>query len=172
MRCAIQANFNRLLDVARETFKENIADIYQLGRELSEAHGLPLALVYQDSGFIFQLKKSEVEGELPAEFINVTEKKGRVVFSTLDLVSLSLRTGHHLDFRAHHRPSIKKKRNARMKDALDEVMSLSDKLLTPSCVRFSNVLMRFNRIIRELVESIVTHIGALYKASEAVSLIW
>ena len=83
-----EANFNRLLDVARETFKENVADIYELGRELSEAHGLPLALVYQDGGFIFQLKKSEVEGELPAEFINVTEKKGRVVFSTLDLVRL------------------------------------------------------------------------------------
>jgi len=75
-----------LLDVARETFKENIADIYQLGRELSEAHGLPLALVYQDSGFILQLKKSELEAELPVEFINVTEKKGRVTFSTLDLV--------------------------------------------------------------------------------------
>ncbi|KAF9648246.1 hypothetical protein BDM02DRAFT_3096843 [Thelephora ganbajun] len=129
---AVKANFNRLLDVARETFKENVADIYQLGRELSEAHGLPLALVYQDGGFIFQLKKSEVESELPAEFINIMEKKGRVVLSTLDL----------------------KKRNARMKDALDEVMSLSDKL-----------------IIRELVGSIISHIGALYKASEAVALL-
>ena len=56
---------------------------------MSEAHGLPLVLVYQDSGFIFQLKKSEVEGELPVLFINVTEKKGRVAFSTLDLVRLS-----------------------------------------------------------------------------------
>lgn len=85
-----KANFNRLLDVARETFKENIADIYELGRELSEAHALPLCLVYQDSGFIFQLKKLEVEGELPAEFINITEKKGGIVFSTLDLVCLGL----------------------------------------------------------------------------------
>lgn len=85
---SLEANFNRLLDVARETYKENVADIYELGRELSEAHGLPLGLVYQDSGFIFQLKKSEVEGGLPAEFINVTHKKGRIVFSTLDLVRL------------------------------------------------------------------------------------
>jgi hypothetical protein len=96
-----QANFNRLLDVARETFKENIADIYELGRELSEAHGLPLALVYQDSGFIFQLKKSEVEGELPAEFINVTEKKGRIVFSTLDLVRLYFVINNISDSSAH-----------------------------------------------------------------------
>ena len=49
--------------------------------------------MYQDSGFIFQLKKSEVEGELPAEFINVTEKKGRIAFSTLDLVRPSFWTG-------------------------------------------------------------------------------
>ena len=91
--CDPEANFNRLLDVARETFKENVADIYQLGRELSEAHGLPLALVYRDSGFVFQLKKSEAEDELPTEFINVTQKKGRVVFSTLDLVRLSLSIG-------------------------------------------------------------------------------
>lgn len=91
--CNTEANFNRLLDVARETFKENVADIYQLGRELSEAHGLPLALVYRDSGFIFQLKKLEAEDELPAEFINVTQKKGRVVFSTLDLVRLSSSIG-------------------------------------------------------------------------------
>lgn len=83
----LQANFNRLLDVARETFKENVTDIYHLGRELSETHGLPLALVYRDSGFVFQLKKSEAEDDLPAEFINITQKKGRVMFSTLDLVS-------------------------------------------------------------------------------------
>jgi len=127
--CNPEANFNRLLDVARETFKENVTDIYQLGRELSEAHGLPLVLVYQDSGFIFQLKKSEVEGELSPEFINVTEKKGRITFSTLDLVCLSLGVRDFPHSGVHHCPSaIKKKRNARMKDALDEVMSLSDKL--------------------------------------------
>ena len=99
-----EANFNRLLDVARETFKENVADIYELGRELSEAHGLPLALVYQDSGFIFQLKKSEVEGELPVEFINVTEKKGKIVFSTLDLVRLSFVVRSFPDPSAHRCP--------------------------------------------------------------------
>ena len=100
--CHPKANFNRLLDVARETFKENVADIYQLGRELSETHGLPLALVYQDSGFIFQLKKSETEDELPVEFINVTEKKGKVAFSTLDLVCPLLGIRDFSHFSGHH----------------------------------------------------------------------
>ena len=51
-------------------------------------------------------------------------------------------------------------------------MSLSDKLSTPPCLRSRNILTGYSRIIRELVDSIVSHIGALYKASEAVSLVW
>ena len=49
--------------------------------------------MYQDRGFVFQLKKSEGEDELPADFINVVQKKGKVVFSTLDLVRLSSSIG-------------------------------------------------------------------------------
>ena len=59
-----------------------------------------------------------------------------------------------------------------MKDALDEVMSLSDRLFLLPCIRSQDILMCSARIIRELVGSIRNHIGALYKASEAVSLVW
>jgi DNA mismatch repair protein MSH4 len=83
----IQANFNRLLDVARETFKENVGDIYQLNRDLTERHNIPIALVYQESGFVFSLKKSELEGELPSVFINVTNRRGKFLFSSMELVS-------------------------------------------------------------------------------------
>jgi hypothetical protein len=58
-----------------------------------------------------------------------------------------------------------------MKDALDEVMSLSDKLFPPPCLLSRNTLTHLCRIIRDLIGSIVSHIGALYKASEAVSLL-
>ncbi|KIP02571.1 hypothetical protein PHLGIDRAFT_26530 [Phlebiopsis gigantea 11061_1 CR5-6] len=128
---AVKANHNRLLDVARETYKENVGDIFTLNSALSEEHGLPLTLVYQDSGFVFTLKKSDLEGELPSGFVNVSAKKGKWVFSSVEL----------------------KKRNARMKDALDESLILSD------------------RIIQDLVADIVVDIGALYKASEAVALL-
>lgn len=59
-----------------------------------------------------------------------------------------------------------------MKDALDEVMSLSDRLFPLPRVRSQNILTCSGRIIRELVGSVRNHIGALYKASEAVSLVW
>ncbi|KAF9466889.1 muts domain V-domain-containing protein [Collybia nuda] len=128
---AVKANRNRLLDVARETYKENVGDIFELNRALSENHELPLSLLYQDSGFVFTLKKSDLEGELPKGFINVVMKKGKWMFSTIEL----------------------KKMNARMKDALDETLILSDK------------------IVQDLVAEILASVGALYKASEAVALL-
>ncbi|TFY64076.1 hypothetical protein EVJ58_g2870 [Rhodofomes roseus] len=84
---AVKANCNRLLDVARETYKENLGDIFTLNRDLSERHNLPLSLVYQDTGFVFALKKNELEGDLPKGFVNVTMQKGRWLFSSIELAS-------------------------------------------------------------------------------------
>lgn len=104
---AVRANRNKLLDVARETYKENVGDIYQLNKTLSDEHELPITLMYQDSGFVFVLKKSVLDGELPRGFINVSSRKGKWLFSSLEL----------------------KKLNARMKDALDETLILGDKII-------------------------------------------
>ncbi|KAF7307828.1 MutS 4 [Mycena kentingensis (nom. inval.)] len=130
---AVKANCNRLLDVARETYKENVQDIFALNSKLGEMHDLPLTLTYQDSGFVFTLRKTDLpEGQsLPRGFINAQLKRNKWTFSSMDL----------------------KKMNARMKDALDETLVLSEK------------------IIDELVAEILVDIGALYKASEAVALL-
>lgn len=88
---AVKANYNCLLDVARETFKENVGDIFQLNRDLCDQHELSIQLVYQENGFVFTLKKTELEEtgkvELPKGFVNVTSKKGKWVFETMELVS-------------------------------------------------------------------------------------
>ncbi|KAJ7874954.1 DNA mismatch repair protein MutS, partial [Mycena olivaceomarginata] len=128
---AVKANCNRLLDVARETYKENVGDIVALNRSLSEAHSLPLSLLYQETGFVFTLRKDDLGDELPRGFINATLKKGKWSFTSMDL----------------------KKMNAKMKDALDETLILSE------------------RIIHDLVADILVDVGALYKASEAVALL-
>ncbi|KAF7762129.1 hypothetical protein Agabi119p4_8722 [Agaricus bisporus var. burnettii] len=128
---AVRANCNKLLDVARETYKENVSDIYELNKMLADEHELPITLMYQDGGFTFVLKKTPLIGEPPKGFISVSSRKGKWLFSSMEL----------------------KKLNARMKDALDETLILSDK------------------IIQDLVSEIVTEIGALYKASEAVALV-
>lgn len=81
------------MDVARETYKENVADIFQLNRTLCDEHQLPFQLIYQEQGFVFSLKKSELEhagmAELPKGFINVTSRKGKWYFESMDLVSCS-----------------------------------------------------------------------------------
>ena len=82
----LKANRNRLLDVARETYKENIGDIYNLNRMLSEEYNLPFMMVYQDTGFVFALRKTDLEGEFPEGFVNVVLKKGRWLFSSMELV--------------------------------------------------------------------------------------
>ena len=75
--------------MARETYRENVGDIYQLCRELSEHHDLPFQLSYSDAGgHVLTLKKTELEGQIPKGFINVTSKGSKWSFSSLELVSL------------------------------------------------------------------------------------
>ncbi|KAJ1301008.1 hypothetical protein OPQ81_003431 [Rhizoctonia solani] len=108
---AVRANYNRLLDVARETYRENVTDIIDLRAELSKEHDLPISMQWQDNGFIFVLKKGDVpQGtkSLPRPFINASMKKnGRWLFSHLEL----------------------KKRNTRLRDSLDEALLLSDQIV-------------------------------------------
>ncbi len=48
-------------------------------------------LVYQENGFVLTLKKTELEEsgkvDLPKGFVNVSSKKGKWVFETMELVS-------------------------------------------------------------------------------------
>lgn len=86
---AVKANFNRMLDVARETFKENVGDIQDLCASLSAEYSLPLSLSYNErgGGFWLMLNKDELEEELPRGFLNVTTRGAKFVFTTLELVS-------------------------------------------------------------------------------------
>ncbi|CAE6372632.1 unnamed protein product [Rhizoctonia solani] len=108
---AVRANYNRLLDVARETYRENVTDIIELQGELSKEYDLPISMQWQDSGFVFVLKKGDVpQGtkSLPKPFINASMKKnGKWIFSHLEL----------------------KKRNTRLRDSLDEALLLSDQIV-------------------------------------------
>ncbi|CAE6433500.1 unnamed protein product [Rhizoctonia solani] len=101
---AVRANHNRLLDVARETYRENVTDIIDLRGELAKEHDLSISMQWQDNGFIFVLKKGDVPPgtkSLPRPFINVSmQKNGKWLFSHLEL----------------------KKRNTRLRDSLDEAI--------------------------------------------------
>ena len=71
-----------------------MADIHSLSRELSQQYELPLQLVYQEHGFVFSLRKSDLEEagmtQLPKGFINASSRKGKWFFECLDLVHIRL----------------------------------------------------------------------------------
>jgi DNA mismatch repair protein MSH4 len=43
--------------------------------------------LHQESGFVFSLRKDELEGDLPRGFVNRTSQKGKWLFSSMELVS-------------------------------------------------------------------------------------
>ncbi|KAG9045604.1 MutS protein msh4 [Tulasnella sp. UAMH 9824] len=106
---AVRANYDRLLDVARETYKENVGDILDLCKSLASDHELPFTPTFVESagGFWLTIRKDEVQGDLPRGCINVSSKGAKWKFTTLEL----------------------KKRNSRMKDSLDETLLMSDRII-------------------------------------------
>jgi DNA mismatch repair protein MSH4 len=65
-----------------------------------------------------------------------------------------------------HNLQLQKKRNARMKDALEEALVLSHSYVEPFFVSHASLID--SRTIKDLVSAVLVDIGALYKASEAV----
>ncbi|KAI9764820.1 MAG: MutS protein msh4 [Candelina submexicana] len=104
---AIKSGVNGLLDVARQTYKEANADVYQLVSELGQHHEIALELRFDNSRqFYIRVATSELEGRtLPTEFINVFRKSNNVECQTLDLV----------------------KRNQKILDSHVEVLLMTDK---------------------------------------------
>ncbi|KAJ3129702.1 MutS protein msh4 [Nowakowskiella sp. JEL0407] len=113
-RCyAVKAGFNGLLDVARQTYKETISDIYELINQYTEKYGLPMKSSYTPSlGFFMTTKSTTASGEkitmLPPEFINPVYKKNHIQCTTLRLVGL----------------------NDRIKESLTEIYLMSDRTIS------------------------------------------
>ncbi|GAA6042058.1 hypothetical protein JCM8097_004086 [Rhodosporidiobolus ruineniae] len=139
---AIKAERKRLLDVARETYRENLNDVYDLVEALKERHGLETLQVVQISSgggggaFVLQCGGEEWEekhGEAAArrEFVNVTKKGKKVELSTLDL----------------------KKRNARILESEQEILLMSDEILD------------------EMFDEIRGSIACLYRCAEALAML-
>ncbi|KAJ3344291.1 MutS protein msh4 [Gonapodya sp. JEL0774] len=102
------SNRTPLLDIARQTYQENVHDVFQLASTLSDTHGLPFKLLWADrTGFQLSVSREAVEASqngLPAIFVNASWKKKTVVGTTVEL----------------------KQRNERINDSLNEVWLMSD----------------------------------------------
>ncbi|KAG8770252.1 MutS protein msh4 [Serendipita sp. 397] len=106
---AVKAEANPLLDVARASYKENVHDIFDLGKAVAEKYELPIELVYQQENggsFVFCLSRTPIDAsgwQWPKEWVDKVQKKKKWVFSTLEL----------------------KKLNGRMREMLYETLTIS-----------------------------------------------
>ncbi|EFP77163.2 uncharacterized protein PGTG_03119 [Puccinia graminis f. sp. tritici CRL 75-36-700-3] len=88
---------NQLLNVARETYKENLSDAMAMCEALKEEHHLPkLQFIFETrAGFMLQIKKDDLRGTsndttdhpdgLPKVFTNIVKKGKTLHFTCLDL---------------------------------------------------------------------------------------
>jgi DNA mismatch repair protein MSH4 len=113
-RCfAVKAGCNGLLDVARQTYKETINDIFEVVNHYVDEYSLNLKVQFSVSmGYYLSTSVDQLEGgEIPPIFINVVKKNKMVTFTTLELM----------------------KKNAKVNDSLTEVYLMSDKIVSDLC---------------------------------------
>ncbi|KAG0148849.1 hypothetical protein CROQUDRAFT_75045 [Cronartium quercuum f. sp. fusiforme G11] len=134
---------NQLLDVARETYKENISDAISLHEDLRSTFKLPaLGLKFETrAGFMLFIKKDELRATsrdsgygtdgLPSIFTNVVNKGKILQFTCLDL----------------------KKKNQLIANSYEEICLLSNKALD------------------EIVEQMKQRLSAFFRLSEAIATI-
>ncbi|KAM6534151.1 MutS protein msh4 [Fusarium falciforme] len=90
---AVKGGINGMLDVARQTYKEQTEEVHKYLDRLNETHGFSASLKY-DNGrkYWFRLRAADFEGRpLPDEFINVVRKKDKIECQTLALIKLNVR---------------------------------------------------------------------------------
>ncbi|KAK4701951.1 hypothetical protein P7C70_g4276, partial [Phenoliferia sp. Uapishka_3] len=105
---AVKSQRKKLLDVARETYKENVNDAIEMGEELSRKFGLNISSNLTGQGFVFSCAAVELEEKrLPAMFVHAVKKGKKMEFSSLDL----------------------KKKNARLQESVQEVYIMSNTVL-------------------------------------------
>ncbi|RUP52200.1 hypothetical protein BC936DRAFT_137735 [Jimgerdemannia flammicorona] len=156
------AGVNGLLDVARQTYKETIDDIYELVGQYIESTGIQIKLQFNPaSGFHLTTSTDQLndQSELPLIFINVVRKRKTLTFTTLELVrkkkfhdtetSLEKVDFDHTSF--DHTSMIQK--NNKINESLTEVYLMSDKT------------------IAELINDVRSAIGILYKTSESIAML-
>jgi DNA mismatch repair protein MSH4 len=89
-RCyAVLPGYNSLLDVARQTYKEAMDDVYELQKQYSDLMGFPVKLEFNLSvGFYLKIANEQIGDEpLLEEFINIVKRKGYSTCTTLKIMS-------------------------------------------------------------------------------------
>ncbi|KAL1921945.1 uncharacterized protein VTP21DRAFT_10587 [Calcarisporiella thermophila] len=88
-RCyAVKSGANGFLDIARQTYKDNTNELYEMANRYSDEFKLPIKVNFNpNSGFFLSTSTESLKNrELPKIFINVKKKRCSLEFTTMDLV--------------------------------------------------------------------------------------
>ncbi|OWZ55230.1 DNA mismatch repair protein MSH4 [Cryptococcus neoformans 125.91] len=83
---AVKAGFAPLLDVARQTYQENLQDIYDLQSEVNGKYGLNCQVESVGGTFQFSIPSGQPENLLPSEFIGIEKAKHKIRFTNQELL--------------------------------------------------------------------------------------
>ncbi|EXJ96014.1 DNA mismatch repair protein MSH4 [Capronia coronata CBS 617.96] len=130
---AVQAGVNEFLDVARQTYKEINQDVFDMVEELKNAQELDLDLKFDaPRQFYIRIPAIQLEDKpIPDSFVNIYRRNTFIECQTLELIKM----------------------NQKIKDAHNEVISLSD------------------HAVQELIEAVRSKIHPLFKISEAIAML-
>ena len=172
----MQANQNPLLDVARQTYKENLEDILELAETYkSECKSCSISMLKvltvnlatpaqydlnfnlklsSSSGYYLEVKSDDVAPvDFPSDvFLNLIKSKNGHCYTTTTLELVSPKD-ESFYLTTDVACLSQKKLNQRLKSSFEEVLILSDS------------------IIEDLRTAIVEDIACVYKASEAIAIL-
>ncbi|WVQ74021.1 hypothetical protein IAR50_003602 [Cryptococcus sp. DSM 104548] len=146
---AVRASFAPLLDVARQTYQENLQDIYDLEKEVYTTYGTTCQVENKGSNFYFTVPADNIEDDLPNEFFGIEKMKNKLRFTNQELAG----------FQIERRRRILTGENSQLK----------------RCAKLSQseqeVLLISGQIVANLVSDVMETLSGLYHCTEAVSLI-
>ncbi|CAG2107456.1 unnamed protein product [Medioppia subpectinata] len=114
---AIKKGLNHLLDIARQTYSENVDDISYIVDQYSSEYSLPLRVIYTSGrGFHMQIVGKDVhkmEFSYPRHFLRINASKTAIAFTTREIVE----------------------KNNRIKSAVEEIYLMSDAIISELIAR-------------------------------------
>ncbi|KAG2184970.1 hypothetical protein INT43_000883 [Umbelopsis isabellina] len=154
-RCyAIKSGICGMLDVARQTYKEAVNDIYELAAAYCEETSMGMKVRFSENGGIFLCLPSDTlkRLSLPSQFINIVERKKQIHFTTIELLQL----------------------NYRVSESLSEIYRHSDRHMALMSIKEIYYLFINDTsfsYIQSLLNDIRKSIHILYNISEAVAFL-
>ncbi|KAI9288655.1 muts domain V-domain-containing protein [Umbelopsis sp. AD052] len=142
-RCyAVKSDLCGMLDVARQTYREAVNDIYDLVASYCEETSVNIKTQFSEkNGFYLSLPVDATSrGNLPEQFISVIQKKRQLHFTSIELLQLNYRVSESLSEIYKHSDSYVNKIMEDIRSGIHILYKFSEAIaLLDICVAFTHM---------------------------------